>query len=343
MKYVIICGGVGAKLWPESSPTMPKHFLPLVSGKSLFQINWEDLRKKIDAADIFLQTNPIQAELALKQEPEISKDNILLEPEPRNTGPAIGLTAALLTKKGFGDEPFILIQADDLRKPVERLYDMAQVLEKYALNSDKYITGCIKPDRIVRGVDYLVKGKLLDNQNGINVYEVADYIDRSEEEKLQKYMGTDDLMIHCNHTTMTPNNYLKIYEKYRKDWYEPLMEIVNGGPVDENFLKMAKGAQEEVTPLLHRSGQGIMVELPFDWVDLGTWESVDKYLEDNNLLNKDKQIEIEGQNNFVRSDKTVAIVGLSDLVVIDSPNGLLICPKSMSGKLGQVPEKLKQN
>src|SRR5258706_1761081 len=146
---VIICGGVGTKMWPESRQSLPKHFLPLIDGKSLFQINWEDLRKKFEAKDIFLQTNPIQAELALKQEPEVLRENILLEPEVRNTGPAIGLTAALLKKKGFGDEPFMLIQADDLRKPTKRLFDMIDVTEKFALNIDKYVTGCMKPDRIV--------------------------------------------------------------------------------------------------------------------------------------------------------------------------------------------------
>lgn len=341
MKPVIICGGVGTKMWPESQPTMPKHFLPLVSGKSLFQINWEDLRLRFKPEDIFLQTNPTQAEIALQQVPEIVRDNILLEPEVRNTGPAIGLMAALLKKRGWGDEPFMLIQVDDFRRPVEKLFAMMDVLERLAKNTDKYITGCLKPDRIVRGVDYLVKGKLIENKNGVNVYEVADFIDRSEEEKLNRYLGTDELMIHCNHTTMTPNNYLEIYKKHRPDWYGPLMEIVNGSDVAENFTKMPKGMQEEVTPILHRSGQGIMVELPFNWVDFGTWESVAKYLEENNLIDNSNLLEIEGQGNFVRSGKKVAIIGLSDVVVVDSPNGILVCPLSMTGKVGQVVERLK--
>jgi mannose-1-phosphate guanylyltransferase len=70
---------------------------------------------------------------------------------------------------------------------------------------------------------------------------------------------------------------------------------------------------------------------------------VANYLENNSkpeTLNS-KKIEIEAQNNFVRSEKTVAIIGLSDLVVIDSPNGILVCPKSMSGKVGEVPKILE--
>ncbi len=340
---VIICGGVGTKMWPESRQSLPKHFLPLIDGKSLFQINWEDLRKKFEAKNIFLQTNPVQAELALKQEPEVLRENILLEPEVRNTGPAIGLTAALLKKKGFGDEPFVLIQADVLRKPVERLFDMIDVMEKFSLSTDKYVTGCMKPDRIVRGVDYLVKGKLLDNRNGINVSEVADFIDRSEEEKLQKYIKTDGLMIHSNHTSMTPNNYLKMYQKYRLDWYEPLMEIVDGGDVDENFRKMPRGMQEELTQKMHRDGQGIMVEIPFEWIDFGTWESLMKYMTENELHEKEGIQEIDAYGNFVRkyNGKHVALLGVKNLIVIDTADALLICDRNLTGRVNEIVSGLK--
>lgn len=343
MKPVIICGGVGTKMWPESRQSLPKHFLPLIKGKSLFQINWEDLRKKFKPEEIFVDTNPAQAELAMKQVPEIVKENILLEPEVRNTGPAIGLIAALMAKKGYGDEPFMLIQADDLRKPAERLFDMIDVLGKFALSTDKYITGCIKPDRVVRGVDYLVKGKLLSNENGINVYEVADFIDRSEEEKLQKYIGTDELMIHSNHTSMTPNNYLKMYQKYRTDWYEPLMKIVNCGDTDSNFREMPKGMQEELTQKVHRDGNGIMVELPFDWIDFGTWESLMKYMIENELHEEEGLQEIDAYGNFVRryNGKHVALLGVKDLIVIDTEDALLICDKNLTGRVGEIVNELK--
>ena len=71
MKPVIICGGVGTKMWPMSRSASPKHFLPLIDGKSLFEINWEVLRKKFKADEIFLQTNAVQAEIAKKLVPEI--------------------------------------------------------------------------------------------------------------------------------------------------------------------------------------------------------------------------------------------------------------------------------
>ena len=82
----------------------------------------------------------------------------------------------------------------------------------------------------------------------------------------------------------------------------------------------------------------MMVELPFKWWDFGTWESVSVYTGDENK----NKIEIEAKNNYVRSmeNKPVAVIGLSDIIVIDGPKGLLVCKKSESGRVGEVVKKL---
>jgi len=342
MKAVIMCGGVGSKMWPESRASSPKQFLPLLGEKSLFQLNWEALRLKFSPEEIFLQTNVVQAEIAKKQVPEIVADNVFIEPEMRNHGPATGFAAASLIKKGFGDEPFILIQADVLREPTEKFLDMVEEANKWANNGDKYITGGFVPKSIIRGVDYLVKGNLVSEDNGVKVFEVADYIDRSEEEKIKQFLGTDKLLLHANHTTITPNNLMKMYKKYRMDWYEPLMNIVNGGDIPVEYAKMPKAGIEEITKQLYVSGGALVVELPFEWIDFGTWESVANYLIEKKMYIFDpKTIELDSTNNFVRADKTVALIGVSDLVVIDKDDSLLICKKDLTGKVGEVVERLK--
>lgn len=329
MKPVIICGGVGTKMWPESRQSMPKHFLPLVNGKSLFELNWETLKQKYKPEEIFLQTNELQARIAKNKVPEIIDANIFIEPEMRNQGPATGFAAAQLIKRGFGDEPFILVQSDVLREPGEKFVKMIEEMEKQALISEKYITGGLKPESIVRGVDYLVKGSLVLENNGIKIYEVADYIDRSEEDKIKEYLNSDKLLLHANHTTMTPNNLLKMYQKYKIEWYEPLVNIANGGDVVGEYSKMPKAGIEEVTKLVYKNNEALVVELPFEWVDFGTWESVAKYLgSDEN-------------GNFVRSKKYVALIGVENLVVVETDDALLICKKDQSGRVGEVVEKLK--
>jgi mannose-1-phosphate guanylyltransferase len=128
---------------------------------------------------------------------------------------------------------------------------------------------------------------------------------------------------------MTPRNLLKIYQKYKNEWYEPLLNYINGADLATEYAKMSKGPLEDVTRLAFEAGDALVVELPFKWVDFGTWESVAKYLgSDEN-------------NNFVKTNKYTAIIGLRDLVVVEADDALLICKKDQSGKVGEVVEKLK--
>jgi mannose-1-phosphate guanylyltransferase len=336
---VIICGGVGSKMWPLSSPSLPKHFLPLIKGKSLFELNWEVLRTRFEADKIYLQTNAEQAKIAKKIVPEIVKENIFIEPESRNQGPATGLAAAFLAKKGLNKEPFFLIQVDNLRIPGENIFKMMNLAEKLAKKTDKYITGGFVPDRFIKGVDFLLEGDLVDTENGVKIFKVAEYVGRDETEKIENNLSSGKLLVHANHSCMTPDNMLKMFKEYRPDWYEPLKRIIEGADVALEYAKMPKGAIEEITQQVHAKGNSLVIELPFEWTDFGTWESLEKYYQANNIEPKNGEVvEVEAKNNFCVSDnkKKIAIIGLDNIIVIEGKDGVLICRKDLSGRVGEV-------
>lgn len=340
---VIICGGVGTKMWPLSTPTMPKHFLPLVNGESLFQLNWKMLRQRFEASEIYLQTNSTQAKIAQSQVPEIVHDNVLIEPETRNQGPATGLAAANLIKLGRGDDTFMLIQVDDLRVPEERVFDFMELAEKFSKESGKYITSGFVPKWHQSGVDYLLKGKKLSEENGVKIFEIDDFVDRSEIDKIQKYLKSGKLLVHTNHTCMTPNGLLRMYKKYKQEWYESLIKIINGSEVADEYPNMAKGQLEEVTKLSHKNSESLVLENPFEWVDFGTWESVAKYYDENEIYPPNGgTVEVDGDTNFLWSEsgKLISTIGLENIVVIESKNGILVAKKSDSGKVGQVVDRI---
>jgi len=345
MKPVIICGGIGTKMWPMSRPEMPKHFLPLIGGKSLFEITWESLRKKFEAKDIFLQTNEKQAQIAREQVPGIIIDNIFIEPETRNQGPATGMAAAMLLKKGLGDEPFMLIQVDDIREPEEKLFAMMEICDQIARKTNKYITGGFKPDFAVMGVDYLIKGEKVNESTEVEVFKVDKFLWRGTKETAEAYVKDGRALLHANHTCMTPRNFLEMYKKYKMEWYAPLMEYVSGANVAEIYAKMPKGPLEDVTQLVHAAGESLVVELPFNWHDIGTWESADKFLKSKGLYQDPKGlIDLDNKDNFVvvPEGKTVALIGVEGLVVVDTGDSLLVCRKDQSGRAGEVVERLSR-
>ncbi|OGM22510.1 hypothetical protein A2961_02730 [Candidatus Woesebacteria bacterium RIFCSPLOWO2_01_FULL_39_21] len=343
---VIICGGWGTKLWPISRQYKPKHFLSLISNKSLFRINYEALRTKFKPEEIYISTNQDQAILAQKQAPEIPQDNYILEPEMRNQGPATGLIAAVLYKKGFADEPFMIVQVDDLREPVENFIKMMMDCDRLARKETKYITGGFKPDFPVMGVDYLVKGKRVSIENEVGIYEVDRFVWRGSREQTEKFIKDDKALVHTNHTCMTPRNFLAMLQKYKPEWHKPLMNIINGQDINTEFVKMPPGPIEDVTEQVHAAGESLVVELPFIWVDFGTYESLFKYLDERGLYKlPENVVEQDSQGNYVRLDdpnKVVCFVGVRNLIFVDTGDVVLVCNKDQSGQVGEVLKEVKK-
>jgi len=333
MKPVIICGGVGTKMWPESRQKSPKHFLPLIDGKSLFQLNWEILRKRYGVEEIYLQTNREQAEIAKRQVPEIIEENIFIEPEMRNQGPATGFAAASLYKK-FPDEPFMLVQADVLREPGEKFLEMIEQFDGLIREKGKVVTAGMKPAFAVMGVDYLVVDP--------NTHQMREWLGRGDKETVEKFLASGEALIHTNHYAWTPRLMLECFKRKKVEWYEPLMKIVEGGEVAAEYAKMPKGPIEEV--MQTELTDGYVIELPFNWVDFGTWESLAKYLMEKGYYQVKDVLEVEAGGNFIRKPegKMVAMIGVEGLVVVDSGDALLVMRKEDSGKVGQVVDKLKE-
>jgi mannose-1-phosphate guanylyltransferase len=344
MVPVIICGGVGTKMWPESRKNSPKHFLQLFNGKSLFELNWEALRTKFKAEEIYLQTNATQAKLAQKLVPEIVSANIFIEPETRNQGPATGFTAAMLYKT-HPNEPFMLVQADVLRTPAAQFISMVEVCDRLAKETGKYITGGFKPNYPVMGVDYLVPGTRVSKPDEVGVFSVAQFLWRGTREQAEEYVTTKGALIHANHSCTTPRALLEMFKEYKPEWYEPLMSIINGGSVADEYAKMPIGPIEDVTQLVHKAGNSLVVELPFDWTDVGTWESLMNYTHPKEHKNAGNTIEIDATENFIRvpKNKQVALVGVKDLIVVDTDDALLICHKNHTGSVGKIVDTLKEN
>ncbi len=343
---VIICGGFGTKLWPVSREHKPKHFLPLISEKSLFQLNYEALRTHFKPEEIYVSTNEDQFELAKKQVKEIPMDNFILEPEMRNQGPATGLIAAFLYRKGFVDEPFMLVQVDVLREPTESFIKMMLDCDKIARKENKYLTGGMKLKYPVMGVDYLMMGDKVSDEGSVGIYKIDRFIWRSSKEQTEELVGQQGALIHTNHTCMTPNNLLNILKKYKPEWYNPLMEYINGAELKSEYSKMQPGPIEDVTQLVHAAGESLVVELPFRWFDIGTFETLHEYLKLKGLYKpSDNVIDLNGTDNFVKLDdenKVVALVGVDNLIVVDTGDVILVCDKRHTSHVNEALKEVKK-
>ncbi len=351
MNPVIMCGGIGTKMWPMSRKKLPKHFVPLFEGKSLFQLNVESLKQLFPYEKIFVQTNPEQKTLVNEQIPQIPEENIFIEPELRNTGPATGFFTAKLYKIS-PDEPFMLIQADLLRTPEELFLKTITEVEKLVNSEGKLVTGGERPDFAVMGVDYLIIEPEPIVKNGINFFRMKKWLGRDSKEGVKKYLKNDAALNHWNHNSWTPRKMLNAFKQYKPDWYKPLMKMVDAFDtadeekvIKEEYAKMPKGPTEEVTS--HVLKDAFIFEVPFECVDFGTWESLSNYFRMNykDKLAPQENIQIDSKNCFLKlpKGKFGATIGVQDLVIVDSGDALLVCHKDKTGEVGKVVDRLKEN
>ena len=308
-------------------------------------MNYEALRTQFKPEQIYVSTNEDQVAMAQKQVPEIPTGNYIVEPEMRNQGPATGLIAAFLYKKGLQDEPFMIVQVDDLREPVEAFIKMMMVCDSIARKDTKYITGGFKPKYSIMGIDYLVKGERVTADGDVGVFKIDKFVWRSTKEQTEELIAKDNALAHTNHTCMTPKNLLAMLQKYKPEWYEPLMKIIEGGDIKAEYAKMPAGPIEDVTQQVYAKGEALVVELPFTWTDFGTFESLDKYLKEKGLYKVGENVvDLTGKNNFVKLDdpnKIIALVGVDNLIIVDTGDALLVCQKNQSGLVGDTLKEVK--
>lgn len=347
MKFIVVAGGSGTKMWPLSREAKPKQFQPVLDGISLYQYQIQTLLQAFSAQDIFVSTKEQYVPIVVAQSPEIPLTNIIIEPNfAKNRGPGEGY-AVLKLAELHPDEPFILVQSDCIRTPETEFLKMITEIEKVLIAERKFISGGNRPLYPDMGSDYLQLGDKSKSKTNLDLYNVEKFIPRlGDYNKTKELIESFHVSTHCNHTAYFPELLLNAYQEYRPDWYESLMKIRQtfGSPderklTSEIYAQMQEGPTEEV--LKHLFPQGYIVLLPFKWIDIGTWDSMLQYRDAVSYAEPKEVLTIDSHGNLVLADKVTALLGVDNLVVVDTSDALLVCHKDRTGEIKKVLEELK--
>lgn len=350
MKLIVTAGGQGTKIWPLSRESKPKQFEAVVGDTPLYERTIKTLLKSFSPEDIFISTKKRYFAIALKQSPQIPKENYILEPDiAKDRGPGEGLAFLTLSIR-HPDEPFMIIQPDCLRLPEEAFLKTIKVAESIQKKHRKFISGGIKATYPVLGIDYLKLGNKVLTKNGVEIYETKQFIERNN-----NYQQTKELIqnfyvaTHSNHNCWYPDLMLEAYKQHHPSWYEALMkikEIIIKDPsspkIDKIYEKMDKGPTELVTNNIFEQGYTIL--LPFKWTDIGTWDSVYEFFEPSNTVySEGNVITVDTNDSLIKSEnhkKIVATLGVENIVIVDTDDALLVCRKDRVGEIKDVLQKI---
>lgn len=351
MKFIIFAGGQGIKLWPLSRKDKPKQFQPVIGDKSLFRQNVDALLKKFNPQDIFVSTKRRYVKYVVEDAPEISLENIIIEPNvAKNTGPATGFAVLKMAVK-YPGEPFMIIQADCLRKPDIKFVEMIKVAEELVQKKKKLITGGQKALYPDMGIDYLMLGEPMKNGNKLDIFKIKKFVSRLDSyEKTEKLISGFRIATHSNHYCWYPDLMLDAIKKYKPKWHKDLMNIRKtlgkkneAQAIDKIYNKMEAGPIEDVTK--HIFSESYIILNPFKWMDMGTWGVIHEYLTPNEQVYKDGNVlTIDSRNSFIKGkkDKLIATIGIDNLLIIDTDDALLVCPKSRAQEVKRIVEELKE-
>lgn len=353
MKIVLFAGGVGSRLWPLSRKNKPKQFGKIIANRSMLQIAVHKLFPEFKWEDIFISTGKDFITAVREQLPQLPPENIIVEPEMRDVGPAVGLVTAQFAKR-FPNEPMVLLWGSDHLIKKEALFRKTlRTAEELILNNpEKIVFIGQKPRFANQNVGYIQFGKELSNKNGIPVYEFTDF-QYAPPLKIAEQFAADNK--HCwnlGYFATSPLFLWKQFEIFAPDLFRKLKKIHDAYDTTdyetvlaEIYPQMEKiSFDHAVLEKMDRSA-GLVLSVDMGWSDIGAWEAMKEALSKTEAENvtKGKIVLTDCRDSILHNETTQLVVGidLDGLVVVSTDDVILICPKESVPKIKKFVTGLK--
>ena len=342
IKAVIMAGGIGARLWPISRAGHPKQFLALNGDDTMLQATIKRL-EDLGVESTVTICNEIHRFFVAEQLREINKlDSIILEPEGRNTTPAIAL-AALMND----EDPLLLVLAADHVIQDEGGFKKAVIKAIPLAEAGKLVTFGIVPSEPHTGYGYIKKG---DEDSG--GYVVDEFIEKPSSDVAQEYLDSGDYLWNSGMFLFKASRYLEELQKFRPDIFDACKASMDGVEFDLDFLRINKEKFIECPSdsvdyaVMEKTADAVVVPMDAGWCDIGSWASL------WDISNKDKNgnvsqgdVILHGTNNsFVRTDgKLVATIGVDNLIIVSTKDALMVAHKDSVQDAKIIVQKLKDD
>lgn len=331
-KALVMAGGRGERFWPASTPEHPKQFIDLTGGGTLIQQTVSRLAQIIPFRDIFVVTSESHLTLAQTQLPQLPARNFIVEPVGRDTAPCIGLSAAWIERIDPA-ATMLVVAADHFIPDQERFCDLAEAALKYATESQGLVTLGIRPDRPETGYGYIELGESASLVGEEKVFKARRFVEKPDRTKAEEYLDSGRFLWNSGMFAWTVRAIREEIERHIPELHVVVEALANAGTDEEFAARLA-----EIFPALpkmsidygvmERSDRVFVIPSDFRWDDLGSWTAVARLRKpdlDGNVVNGLAVTE-DCHNVLIESKgRLVATLGVSDLVVVETDDVVLVC------------------
>jgi len=352
MRIVILAGGSGSRLWPMSRSDVPKQFCKLTSDKTMLE-EALDRFKDYPAEKKFIATTAQLAGEIKKILPDFPIENIIIEPDRRDTAPAMGFNAVQLGLRDM-NEPIAFIPSDHYIGQLDDFLNCIEQAGQVIQKTGKLLDIAILPIEPNTALGYTKIGEKKEEKNGVKFYEFAGHKEKPDFATAKKYVESGDYLWHANYYMWTPKKFLEAYQKYAPEMFTTLKEIEkelkgknNQDKINKLYSSMEKVSIDYAITEKIDPKDVLIIKGEFGWKDIGTWDTLHENLltkadERKNLVKGARlNIDTTGSIIYGKKDKIIATIGVDDMVIIDTEDALLVCPKSRAQDVKKVIQELK--
>jgi len=350
MFVVIMAGGAGTRFWPKSRERRPKQLLPIIGEGTMLQNTVQRLLPMVPTQNIFVISNQAQYEGIVQQLTMLPVENIIIEPRSKNTAACIGLGAVLLQQRA-ANEVMVVLPADHLIGGDEIFCDTLLHAARIAAEKEVLITIGIQPTYPATGYGYIQHNHEKVTAGAAFAYRVKTFAEKPNLETAKSFLDSGDFLWNSGIFVWRLPVIMAQLEEHLPHHYDGLREIARalGTPEQNSTIDRVYQQIKSISidyGVMEKAKNVVVLRGQFRWNDLGSWDEVYKLLpkdQDYNATNGNQHVLLDSNGCLVDvPGKTVAAIGLRDLMIVETEDALLLCPRSRAQEVKELVELMKR-
>ncbi|MEI7978288.1 MAG: mannose-1-phosphate guanylyltransferase [Bacteroidota bacterium] len=348
---IIMAGGVGSRFWPASRSTYPKQFLDILgTGKTLMQQTYERFLKAFLPENIFIVTNEAYEGLVKEQLPNMPEDRILGEPTAKNTAACIAYASAKIHKLNT-HAACIVAPSDHLILDEVKFLGYVEEALNYAHKNPSLITLGIRPSRPDTGYGYI---QFIEDSTTNNIHKVKTFTEKPTLEIAETFIESGDFLWNAGIFIWSISSIKKAFKQHLPEQYDIFENAGQSfftkdeGATIKAFYEQCRSISIDYG-IMEKAENVFVIPSEFGWSDLGTWTSLYEIMpkDDNGNAIKGKNVMLYDVSNCLINkaealgNKIIAIKSVKDLIIVDTPDVLLICDKNKEQEVKQIATDIK--